>query len=129
MLVWDFNAEAETCLSNFLSEINAKNIINNYACYKSVENHSCIDLVIANSPLSFQNMVTITTGLSDFHKMLIIVLKTGFAKLVLKKIMYRDYKNFNRDKFKRELEGKINANSNLIGDVFAYFSYVCTNQS
>ena len=67
-------------------------------------------------------MVTITTGLSDFHKMLIIVLKTGFAKLVLKKIMYRDYKNFNRDKFKRELEGKINANSNLIGDVFAYFS-------
>ena len=122
MLVWDFNAEAETCLSNFLSEINAKSIINNYTCYKSVENHSCIDLVITNSPLDFQNMVTITTGLSDFLKMLIIVLKRGFAKLVLKKIMHRDYKNFNRDEFKRELEGKINPNSNLIGDVFAYFS-------
>ena len=122
MIVWDFNAEdSETCLSNFLAEINAKNIVNNYTCYKSIENHSCIDLVIANSPLSFQNMVTITTGLSDFYKMLIIVLKTGFAKLVPKKAMYRDYKNFNRDKLKTELEGKINVNSNRIGDVFAYF--------
>ena len=56
MLVGDFNAEdSETCLSNFLFEINAENIITNYTCYKSVEKASCIDLVITNSPLTFQN--------------------------------------------------------------------------
>ena len=42
------------------------------------------------------------------------------AKLIPKRVIYRDYKNFNRDKFKRELEGKINKNSNLIGE-YDYF--------
>ena len=116
MLVEDFNAEdSETYLSNFLLEINAKNIVNNYTCHKSVENPSCIDFVIKNIPLSFQNTVTITTGLSDFYKMVITVLRTAFAKLIPKKVIYRDYKNFNRDKFKSKLEGKINENSNQIG--------------
>ena len=36
--------------------------------------------------------------------------------MVPKKVKYRDYKNFNRDEFKRELEGKINENSNLISE-------------
>ena len=66
--------------------------------------------------MSFQNTVAITTGFPDFDKVLIIVLKTGFAKLIFKKIIYRDYKNFNRDECKRELEGKINENSNPIGE-------------
>ena len=87
-LVRDFNAEnSETCLSNFLSEINAKNIVSNYTCYKSVENPSYIDLVITSSLLNFQNTLTITTGLSDIHKMAITVPKTEFAKLVPKKVI------------------------------------------
>ena len=60
-------------------------------------------------------MVAITTGLSDFYKTVIIVLKT-FSKLVPKNVIFRDFKNSNRDKFKRELERKINENSNLIGE-------------
>ena len=47
--------------------------------------------------------------------MVITILKTAFAKLVPKRVIYRDYKNFNRDKFKGELEEKINENSNLFG--------------
>ena len=46
--------------------------------------------------------------------MVITILKTAFAKLVPKRVIYRDYKNFNRGKFKRELKGKINENFNLI---------------
>ena len=42
--------------------------------FKSVENRSCIDLAT-------------TVSLSDFHKMVITVLKTAFAKLVPKKVM------------------------------------------
>ena len=48
--------------------------------------------------------------------MLIIVLKTGFAKLIFKNVIYRDYKNCNRGECKRELKGKINENSNPIGE-------------
>ena len=106
MLVGDFNAEnSEACLSNFLLEIDVKNIVNNYTCYKIVKNPNCIDPVITNWLLSFLNMVTISTSLSDFHE--ITVLKTAFSKLVSKKMSYRDYKIFNRDKFKRALEVKI----------------------
>ena len=35
--------------------------------------------------MSFQNKNTLTTGLSDFHKKVITVLKTAFAILIPKK--------------------------------------------
>ena len=115
--VGEFNAgDSEASSSNFLFENSAKSIVNNYTCYKSVENLSCICLFITNSQLSFENTITLTTGLFDFHKMVMVVLKTEFAKLVPKKVVYRNYKNFNRDEFKRELERKINGNSNLTGE-------------
>ena len=79
MLVGEFNAEdTETCLSNFLVKLNAKNIY-----FMSVKNPSCIDLVIANSRMRFQN--TITTGIFGFYKMVITILKTAVAKLIPKK--------------------------------------------
>ena len=116
MFIRDVSIEdSEICLLNFLFEINAGNIVNNYTCYKSIENSSFMDPVIRNSPLSFQNMVTITTDLSQFHKILISVLEKHFQNLLLRK-SYADYKNFNRDKLKIELKGKINKNSNLIGE-------------
>ena len=45
------------------------------------DNPSCIELFITNSPNSFQNTSTITTGLSDFHKMVIIVLNATLQKV------------------------------------------------
>lgn len=88
MLIGDFSAEvSEASLSNLLFEIDAKNIVNNYACYTSVENPSCIYVFITNSTLNFQNTVTITTGLFDFNKMVITVLKTAFAKFVPNKVI------------------------------------------
>ena len=76
MLIGDVNAEeSKPCLSQFLFEMNAKNIVKEPTCYKSLSNPSCIDLVITNNSSSFQNTKTITTGLPDFHKMVITVLK------------------------------------------------------
>ena len=81
MLLCDFNAEeSEPCLSQFLYGYNsAKNIVKESTCFKNVLNPSCIDLFITNSPLSFQNTV-ISNGLSDFHKMVITVMKMSFKK-------------------------------------------------
>ena len=82
MLVCDFNAEeSEPCLSQFLYGYNsAKNIVKESTCFKNVLNPSCIDLFITNSPLSSQNTVAVTNGLSDFHKMVITVMKMSFKK-------------------------------------------------
>ena len=91
--VGDFNAEdTESCLSEFLYEHNAENIVKDKTCFKNLNNPSCIDLFLTNFPSSFQNTCTITTGLSDFHKMVITVTKMTFHKNPPKEIYYRDYK-------------------------------------
>ena len=59
MLVGDFNAEeSEPCLSQFLYECNAKNIVKENTCFKNALNPSCINFFITNSPLSFQNTIS-----------------------------------------------------------------------
>ena len=40
-----------------------------------------IDLILINNPYSFQNSWLIETGISDFHKMIVPVMKTTFQKL------------------------------------------------
>ena len=108
MLIGDFNAEdSEPCLGNFLFEHNAKNIVKDYTCFKSTENPSCIDLIITNNPSSFQNTTVVSTGLSDFHKMVVTVLKTTFIKIAPKTQYFRDYKHFDCNDFKKELQRKL----------------------
>ena len=89
MLIGDFNADgSEPCLSQFRFEINAKNIVKEPTCFKSLSNPSCIDLVITNSSSNFQNTKAISTGLSDFHKMVISVLKHTFHRPAPKELVY-----------------------------------------
>ena len=72
MFVGEFNTEvSESCLSQFLYEYNAKNIVKENNCFKNEFNPSCIDLFMTNSPLSFQNTMAVSSGLSDFNKMVI----------------------------------------------------------
>ena len=45
----------------------------------------------------------ISTGLSDFHKTIITVLKSSFIKLKAREMYYRDYKNFSANSFREDL--------------------------
>ena len=46
LLIGNFNAEdTEPCLSQFLFEYDAKNIVSEKTCFKSKDNPSCIDLL------------------------------------------------------------------------------------
>ena len=71
-----------------------------------------IDLVMTNSSSSFENTNTISTGLSDFDKTVITVLKQTFQRSSPKELVYRDNKNFDRLTIKRELEEKLNQQAN-----------------
>ena len=108
LLAGDFNTEeTSNCLEDFLFEHHAKNLVKVPTCFKSIDNPSCIDLLLTNSPLSFQNTTTVTTGLSDFHKLVVTVMKTTFPKMKPKIIYYRDYKKFNLQEFRRELRNEL----------------------
>ena len=119
LLAGDFNVEEnEGCLKEFLYEYNAKNLVKENTCFKNIDNPSCIDLFITNSYQSFQNTTTVSTGLSDFHKMVITVLKTTFPKAKPKVIQYRDYKNFILENFRMELRYRL---QNEVVDNYAKF--------
>ena len=130
ILIGHFNAEeSEPCLSQFLFEMNAKNIVKEPTCYKSLRNPSCIDLIITNCSSNFQNTKTISTGLSDFHKMVVTVLKNSFQRSSPKEIVYRDYKNFDRNVFRRELEKRLNAQINEYNHFEQIFLEVLNNHA
>ena len=104
-LIGDFNAEdTEACLTQFLFEYDAKNIISEKHALKVKTTLAVLALFITNSPNSFQNTSTITTGLSDFHKIVITVLKAISTKSKSKVITYRDFKRFNEEKFKTDFK-------------------------
>ena len=108
LLAGDFNIEdREPCLEDFLYEYNSKNLVKDKTCFKSAQNPSCIDLFITNSYQSFLDTTTVATGLSDFHNMVVTVMKTTFPKSKPKVIQYRDYKGFVLSDFRTELRNKL----------------------
>ena len=68
-------------------------MVNKTTCYKNPDKPTCIDLILTNCPGSFQNSCVVETGLSDFHKMVVTVMKTSYRKSQPKIIHYRNYKN------------------------------------
>ena len=54
--------------------------------------------------------MAIETGLSDFHKMTVTVMKSQYQKQKPKIISYRKYKNFSNELFREELLKKIEDN-------------------
>ena len=81
-------------METFCEFYGLKNLIKVPTCYQNPQNPSCIDLILTNSPLSFQSSGVIETGLSDFHKMTVTVIGTNFQKLDPKIIRYRDYRKY-----------------------------------
>ena len=74
-----FNAtDSEEVQSEFLEEHGYLNLVQFPTCFKSDTNRSAIDLIITSKPKSFQNTTGISTGLSDFHEIVLTSMKTTF---------------------------------------------------
>ena len=70
LLAGDFNAETqEEGFDSFLYRYELENLVKEKTCFKNVSNASCIDLFLISNALSFQYTETVSTGLSDFHKL------------------------------------------------------------
>ena len=85
-------------------------MINKPTCYKNPDRTSCIGLTITNCPRSFQNSCVIKTGLSDFHMMVVTVLKTTYRKPEPRIVHYLDLKCFCNNNFKESLQKTISQN-------------------
>ena len=63
---------------NFLWKLS--NLMKVRASYKNPERFLCIDLPLTNEPKSFQSSSAVETGLSDFHKMAVTLMKTTLER-------------------------------------------------
>ena len=105
LLMSAFNAEPnEPAISDFCEIYNNKNIIKEKTCFENPENPTCVDLILTNRPRSFQDSTVVETGLSDFHKMCVTVMKIHHCKQRPSVITYRKFKNFSNIEFMKDLE-------------------------
>ena len=91
----------------FCETYDLRSLIKGPTCYKNPEKHSYIDLLLTNRPKSFQNSSVVETGLSNFHKMTVTVMKTTFEKLEPRVSYFRNWNEFCNEKFRTQLLTKL----------------------
>ena len=103
--IGDFNTEtSEPCIDSFVFEHELHNLGKERSCFKSVKSPPCIDLILTNNAMAFQNTTTVFTSLSNFHELVFTALKSYIIKSKPQKISYRDYKKFDSVRFDDELK-------------------------
>ena len=110
-------------MKQFCASYNLKSLIKEPTCFRSVDNPSCIDLILTNDPKCFQNSGVYETGISDFHKLTFTVPKTYFHKAKPRIIKYRDYKYFDNNNFRDELIRELSSN-NIQSDDLTRFTNI-----
>ena len=105
----DSNSQAsENCVNGFCNVYNLSNLVKEPTCFKNTDNPSyVVDLFLTNRPKCFQSTMTIETGISDFHEIVITVLKIFYKKQKPKIVHYRNYKTFNTNLFKEEFYNEL----------------------
>ena len=68
-------------MPDFCESLNLFSLITSPTCFKNPENPSCIDLMLTSHPKSFEKSFTMETGISDFHKTTVTILKSNHPKL------------------------------------------------
>ena len=82
IILGDFNSGIEEYpMNGFCQNYSLKSLIKTPTSLKNPDNPSCIDLMLTNTPQSFKSSCVIETGLSDFHRMTVAVMKITYRKL------------------------------------------------
>ena len=91
IVMGDFNAECNESSMKMFCETYLTNLINEPTCYKNQISPSSINLILTNRK-------------KYFHKMKITVMKMKYKKLEPKIIAYRNYRNFDNEKFRQDVK-------------------------
>ena len=97
------NNDKKHFLEDLCDTFDFTNMIKAKTCFMSIEGSS-IDVMLTNKPRSFYKTITIETGLSDHHKMVVSFFRSHYnLKLKPKNIIYRDTRNINMELFKNDI--------------------------
>ena len=113
-------------LEEFCDNFNLTNIAKRNKCFTK-NNKSTIDLLLTSKPRSFQVTNTTETVLSDCHKLISSFMQSYISRLKPKTIYYRNYKNFDEEKFVKDVKAADfsfsnndpNENYSVLSDTFS----------
>ena len=111
-LLGDFNMTPEDKnLQNFTDTCSLDNLINEPTCFKG--NPHCIDVILTNRKCYFKNTCVTETGISDFHKLTAVSLKSHILKSPPKVKHFRNYKSFHENAFNEDLKSRLDSTEKL----------------
>ena len=79
------------------------NLIKSPTCFKG-KNPTLLDIALTNKPKSFNRILNIDIGLSDFHNYISLASRVFAPPQKIKKISHRRMKEFNEQSFKDDLD-------------------------
>ena len=95
IIIGYFNSEPqESAMIDFCQAYNMENLINSFTCYKNPNKPIRINLMLKNKSRFFKSSSVLETGLSDFYKLTLTVMRGYFVKQTPKVVYYCDYKKF-----------------------------------
>ena len=86
------------------------------SCFKG--NPQCIDLILTNRKCYFKNTCVTETGISDFHKLTAVSLKSHILKSPAKVKHFRNYKSFDENAFDEDLKSRLDSTEKLEHPLF-----------
>ena len=105
----DFNLEpTNPDLTDFMVSHSLYNHMREKTCWKSSAG-TCIDLILSNKKHSLMHTGTVETGLSDHHALIYTMLRSHYMKAPPRKFSYRNYKNFDRERFALDLSDRLSS--------------------
>ena len=116
VVIGDFNAEM-----TIYASYNLKNLIKQPPCSKNLENPTRNDHILTNHPSVLSSVFE--TGLCDFRKLKITVLKVFHVKHKPKIIQYRDFNYFDNASFRAYFLQELSLQNVHPGE-FGKFEYI-----
>ena len=108
LILGDFNVGIEEQhMKASCDNYNLTTLIKQTTCYKNPNSPTYFDLMLSNTPTSFQSTCVMEARLSVFHLITLTVMKKSFRKFHPRLINYRSYKNFSNEAFRKCLLEKL----------------------
>ena len=106
-IIGDLNMTTENIhLNDLLQIFDLTALVKVSTCYQ-LQNPNCIDHFLTNQKALFKHCQTFETGLSEHHKLILTIMKSGIFKRPLKEKIYWSYKKFDDEYFSNTLKEKL----------------------
>ena len=103
----DFNMSVENShFQNLMQIYDLSPLIKEPTCFQS-HNPTCIHNLLTNQKAIFKLSRLFETGLSDHHKLISVVMKSGVFRGPPRKKVYRSYKKFDLEHFNIALKSEL----------------------